>query len=572
MPWPDFGFPRTGCLLLALYTLACGPQAPTQAPLEPPSESASGGGVSDGEARPAIHDDLADPATREAAIERLISQYDETTQHGTRADAVLAFTRQHGAALTQTYVTGHPALSPRSRLTLIQLLVSLDDPVTTPALALAIERYGKTSEGVEEAIGASQAAKKQKSPELAKALMVAFEALDMSDKDGRRFSGHLEQAMLFNATTDWTPKLQEVLKRPMVRPERFDDKPAVREFNNQRFWQITAAKVLGRLQEPSAARSLFGVMCDPDKRDIQVEATRAFSGLGAPAVDLAHELLAGTNSALVADATRWQPELSDAHIVLAAKLLGDLAHPSSRDRLLDAWHGDPSPEARVFIIKAVAHLPRSERSIVALKETYAQTKPQATLFEGEGALEALVRSSVLFFDPSLVDWMGPKIGHVPTNGARRFDIQRALIMSVSELLVAEQSKNLMTASQKYGGRTGTPAFATAAEMAKRCGEDANCYLEALQEGPSEEESFAAIKAATMVGVYGTAKHRDALLQKLGDVEYLSVATRVTDVVLHLTRDYDQGVENALLARMKGEEDPTMLSVLERAVFRIRARK
>ena len=76
----------------------------------------------------------------------------------------------------------------------------------------------------------------------------------------------------------------------------------------------------------------------------------------------------------------------------------------------------------------------------------------------------------------------------------------------------------------------------------------------------------------MVGVFGGAKHRDALLQKLGDIEYVSVATRVLDVIVHLTPDYDQGVENALLARLKGEEDPTMASLLERAVFRVRARK
>jgi hypothetical protein len=522
----------------------------------------------------ALERGLDDPEQREAAITRLMTAYEQAVQNGTKTESARRFVVQHGPALTRAYVEGHADLPSKTRIELINLLVSFDDPVTTPALALAISNYASKGDSVEEAIWACQAARKLRSKELQAALYHAFEALDMSDKDGRRFSQHLEQAMLFNATPEWSAKLRARLKEPILRPDRFDDKAAVRDFNNQRFWQITAAKVLGKLHDGAAARALLFVLCDPDKRDIQQEAERAFAGLGKPAVDLAHDLLAGEDQELSSGAQKWKPELRNAHVFLAAKLLMNLAHPSSEQPVLAAWKKASTPAAKVMLVRVLTRLPRTDENVDAWKRTFASTRADVTLPEGEGALETLAHSSVFFFDPDLAPWLAAQLDRVRGKGARRADVVRALMSSSTELMQEEHVKDLTVLAQKYGGREGTPAFAAASELLERCGKDPTCYVNATVEAGSQtdERASVSVKAATMVAILGTTEHRDQLLQKLPEVKNDTVAVRVAEVLSAMTPSYDEGVASALATRLKGEQSPTVTTAFERALYRISARR
>jgi hypothetical protein len=537
-----------------------GPSAAEPSPAEPADDSSHAG--------------LRSDAQREQTVERLIAEYDQAAQHGTKTEPALKFVKRHGAALTQAYVDGHASLSPKARLALINLLVSFDDPLTAPALALAIRNYAETKSGVDEAIWACQAAKKVRSAELGPALLAAFEGVDMSDKDGRRFGPHLEQAMIFNALPAWVPTLRAKLNQPILRPERFDDKPAVREFNNQRFWQLTAARVLGAIEDGDAARDLLRVMWDADKADIQLDATRAFLGSGREAVNLLHAVLSGEEAEFSAQAAKLQPEASEARVILATKLLEELAHPSSREPLLAAWKKSQTPEARVITARALSRLPKSDESVQALKQTFESTRSQTTLPDGEGALESLAAAAVLYFDPTLADWMSERIGSVPGAGARRADVQRALVLGVSELMLEDQVKALSPPAQKFGGRIGTPAFEAAAELLKRCGNKPTCYAEAVTESGSQTDDRAgvAVKAATMVGVFGKSEHRDTLLRNLGEIRHAAVANRVAEVIAHMTPSYDAGVAAALQARLQSEKDPTLAIPFERALQRVQARR
>lgn len=199
-------------------------------------------------ANPAPADDANTSGEPEQVVIRLNEEFDGVARNGTATPEAQAFIREHEQRLTQIYVDEHGELSEKTRVLLINLLVSFQTEATVPAHAAAISRYAEGSGDVDEAIWACQAAKKLKSPMLADALMKAFNAIDLYDKDGQRFGRHLADAMEFNVVPSWTPTLEKHRDATIASLDSFEDEAAVRSYRNQKYWQETSVRLLEALK------------------------------------------------------------------------------------------------------------------------------------------------------------------------------------------------------------------------------------------------------------------------------------------------------------------------------------
>ncbi len=521
-------------------------------------------------ARPAASEvpGLKDPATREQTVKDLIAEFDQVAANGTKTDEALAFVDRYAEALTNAYVEGHADLSPETRTALINLLLSFDDKRTIDAHAAAISNYADTGKGVDDAIWACRAAQKFNDERLAKALLSAFEKIDMSDKDARRFSRHLGEAMLVNSSSSWSRIMIEKLAAKIQRPDSFNDKPAVREFQNQLFWQSMAARLLGDLSDSQAPRALLLASLDNTKRDVHAHAELALLKHGQGSVKVAERLLQQQDADLVAKSKADQPELAEPHIFHAAELLAKLAHPSSRPALEAAWEDTNDRVSRVMLALALAKLPRTDKSLEIWQKTYVTTQLSVTLPRGESALEAMAESAPFWFSTQIVPWLDQRTASAPGKGSRKGDLQRALVMSISQLVQKDQVKAANKVAQQYGGRTGTPAFNEAVKLLNECADKLECYM-----GKVSGSGMTAAKSAITIGLQGKEAQRDALVKLVVGIEDRKLQETVSRVIEHLAAGAESQVAKQLEKTVLAEGSVQAENVTPAALlyYRLRSR-
>jgi hypothetical protein len=524
--------------------------------------------------------DLEQAATRERAVGELISQFDRIAANGTRTVPARAFVSKYVSALTSAYTAGHAELSPKTRLALINLLVSFDDPQTVPAHAKAILHYAMTGDGVDEAIWACRAAQTHKDDRLRAALLSAFEHVDMSEKHGLRFGTHLRGAMLNNSTSSWSTLLIQKLRAPIARPESFNDKPAVRSFQNQLFWQTTAAELLGDLRDDSAARPLFLARLDKTKRDVHAQAEVSLIKLGRASALVAETLLTAADRELVDMSKLAEPEVKEPHIFFAADLLGKLGTPRSRDALIQAWDQTSDRVSRALLAQALNQLPPDAASLELWKKTYLTTTLDTTLPGGESALEVLAEGAPFWFNSELVPWLGQRAEAAPGKGSRKGDLQRSLVVAMGHLVTAEDAKEAYGVAQLVGGRTGTPAFEHARALATSCGNEVSCYMKhvATPEDQTGERSIIATKSAVMIGILGSNASGALLLKVAASVEDPAVQATLARAIEQLAKPGDTALvlelERAVQSAKKNKSpraDDSGPSPLELTYYRLRAR-
>jgi hypothetical protein len=473
---------------------------------------------------------LSHAATRSAAVDEVVKRYAAAARNGTQTEPARAFADQYAKPASEAYVDAGEELDEKQRVALVKTLVALNHADTVPAIAHAITRYAKTGTGVEEAILASQAAARLSSSSLQDSLLEAYRTLDTSNADGLRYSRHLAAAMSAQRDDAWNNTFLEVLTEALVRPERFDDKPAVKAFQSGLFRQTIAARLLGESGSKSATIALLRVLLDGNKSEVHPAAELAIIKLKANAVPELLELLRGEGE-LMPLARDARKDEKQAHVYFATKWLDLLRLPSTEQDLLDAWGRTKDPVARTLLIRSLSRLPGTKGGLDELKTTYTQTDIKVTLPEGESALETLSDAAVQFFDPELTLWLEGRVDRVPTVWTRRGDVQVALVLAMSRLVTADQVKATSAAATKYGGKPGTPAFETAAQLTRSCKSDAACYVKTITSAPTP---FGALKAVTMAAIYGDSATRDALVDIALGIEEQELLNQVLVAIEHLT--------------------------------------
>lgn len=473
---------------------------------------------------------LGQTATRAEAVDELVERYATAARNGTQTEPARAFADRYAKPASDAYVAAGKELDEKRRLALVKTLVALNHADTVLGLAHAITHYAHTGLGVEEAILACQGAARLPSAKLQESLLETYRTLDTSNADGLRYSRHVAAAMSAQRDEAWNETFLDVLTQPLVRPERFDDKPAVKAFQSGLFRQTIAARLLGESGSKSATAALLRVLLDGNKSEVHPAAELAIIKLDNNAVPELLELLRGEGE-LVSLAREARKDEKQAHVYFATKWLDLLRLPSTEQDLLEAWGRTKDPVARTLLIRSLSRLPGTKGGIEELKTTYIQTDIKVTLPEGESALETLSDAAVQFFDPELTLWLESRVDRVPTVWTRRGDVQVALVMAMSRLVTADQVKATSAAAQKYGGKPGTPAFETASQLAQTCKSDAACYVKTITSAPTP---FGALKAVTMAAVYGDVATRDALIDIALRVDEQELLNQVLVALEHLT--------------------------------------
>ncbi len=494
---------------------------------------------------------LGDPTTRAQTLRQLLSEYKEAAKHGSEKSEAKQFINDYAAAMANAYVDGHDSLDEKLRLELMTMFRSFKDARTVPAHVKALRVYAETQSGADEAIWACQAAQLLGDERLSAPMMAAFENINRLDKAGRRLSTHLATAMLMHPSKSWAPKLEEFLSAPLERPASFDDEPGVTKFQNQQYWQLTSAELLGAVGDRDSARVLALALLDPAKLDVHPAAELSMAQLKRPAAELAHALLSESDAELVAAAKKARPDMPQAPVFFATQWLRKFGVSASAQALESAWDDNKDALSRVLIARALTDYPSSERAPEIFKQSFARARLELTLPGGESALEALVVESPYLYEPKLADWLMDQPGKVRGKGRRKGDLQQAIVTALGQIVTAEQVQAADAVSQKYGGRSGTPAFDASKALVAKCKTDAKCYADtfASKAGGTGVDSDVATKALIMTGLYGAEKEREVILSKLEALRDPALILAATRTLRKLTPARDSAVVAAALGKV-----------------------
>jgi hypothetical protein len=531
---------RTRWLLALALPVGCGApsasQTPEQATAEEqpaPPEAPSGPHRTQQAAvasDPELVRKLGSADTREQAVTQFIQRFSEVARNGTKTLEALAFSAAYADVASQAYIDGYEALPEPLRHKLLQTLLAFDHEHTTAAFAHAIRAYAATGSGADDAIWACQGAARRKAQALEDPLLEAYKAIDTSDKDGLRYSRHLVVAMSVQRTDRWNAEFEKQLNTPLIPPPRYDDKPAVRAYQSGLFRQTIATRLLGQSKSQRSAETLMGVLLDSNKAEIHPAAELSLANLGASAVPQLIQLL-NQEGPFAEPAKQARADIQNSAVYFATKWLDLIRSAGTEADLLKAWTSSRDPVARTLIVRSLSRLPQSKGGIEALKTTYAQTDIKVTLPEGESALEVLAEAAVQFYDPALALWLRERTDHVPTVWTRRADVLTTLVLNMSRLVREQDLTKAEVTAQRYGGNTGTPAFLRAKALVQTCHEDSRCYLDEITKPGT---AFGQIKAATMVGCFGSSESRDALIDVAIAIDTPDVLNQVLASLEELT--------------------------------------
>jgi hypothetical protein len=432
----------------------------------------------------------------------------------------------------KTYVEGYDDLDEKTRESLIKLIASFRDKRGEPAFNKAFEEFGKRSKGAEDVKWAARAVGDMKTDAAADTMILAFDKLKASSKEGALVYRDLNEAMIKHPSKSWSGPLQKKLEPEIERPQSGAEPAEVDKFRNELFWQTTAAQLLGEIKDETAVEPLMKVMLDPAKADVQTTAVLALAKIGKPAVDRALKILNDQDQAMATfAAARYQKATGSKeapkdkpHVATAALVLGVIGHKDALAPMVSALKNAKEESTKAIIARELAKLPATPDSKEAFKQAFESITVDAMIPPGANALQALGESAAGFYDPSLIPWMldrGEK-----TTGERDalLALRSTVTVSALKLMKPDQAQLVKGAVDKWGTQIEKDAFKQASELLQACGDRVQCYLAAIEKSENQEQKnqFIGIKAGYMIGIFGDEKARDGLVERLDSIENAAV--------------------------------------------------
>lgn len=483
-------------------------------------------------------DKLDDAKWRPRAVERLTQFLDDALG---RADndienpAVKALEDKLVGPLTQVYVDSYDQLDTKTRVKLIKLLADFRDPRAIPALKKAFEEFAKRPRSTTDEVDIKWAVRAygdMKTPELAPAVLAAFEKLQAHTQLGGVVYQDYSNAMVKAPSPAWSSALIGLLGGEMKDPSTGKTKQQQRDmvdpFRDAQFWQVTSAQVLGELKSADAVEPLLKVLLDPYKGSAATTAILALVKIGKPSVDRATKLLDASDPLAI-----WHKEqikkVTDAKelpsgnpaLAIGAAVIGLSGRPDGAPALITALKKDGvSAEDKAVLARELTKIPSTPENQAAFKAAFESISLDTAL-QGDPALVVLGEAAGDFFDPGLVDWLLQRAEVTKGGGDEKKALQQTLAMTAMKVAKVGQIQVVHAAAEKYKlddiVKVGEP-------MLKKCGDDVKCYLEAIEksENQTQANQVAGIKAAYMIGVLGNDSARDDLIDRLPSIENAAV--------------------------------------------------
>lgn len=475
---------------------------------------------------------LDDASLRARAVRRLEQFFEDAYTRGNTelgAPEVQRFIDLSVEPLTRTYVQASDTMDPKARVSLIKLLSAYRDQRAVPAFKKAFEEFAKVPKAGsadQDIKWAAIAAGDLKSETLAGPMLEAFSMFRANTMLGGVAYKQYHRAMLKAPSRSWVEPLIAKLDVQVTRPQGRADRVAVENYMDQMFWQVTAAGVLGELRDARAVEPLIRVVLDPDKLDFHETAVVSLLQLGKPASAAAIGLLQGTNERLrdhcierLRRASGAEPGSTSCRQT-AAVILGSIGHSNATGALIEVLAAEKDVATKAVIARELPKLPVSTASLAAFKAAYESLPLDARIPPDVWAIDVLTEAAGQFLDPNLVPWLLSYAARAKGAARDRRALQQAVTVTVIKLARPDQLGMVERAVNSYGTELERELFAQAEALLKECGDHADCYVEALQksENQARERQFVGIKAGHMAAIFGDARTRDAILNRLDSIE------------------------------------------------------
>lgn len=533
---------------------------------------------------------LDDRAWRPRAIKRLEQFFEDALTKANKdlkSPDVTQLADKSLEPLTKTYVEQYADLDEKTRVTLIKLITSFRDPRGVPAMKKAFEEFAKRGKGAEDVKWAARAYAEMKPAELQPAIIQAFDKLQASTKEGHGAYRDLSDAMLAFPSEAWTGQLIQKLQPEIVPPKDAKDKDAVEKYQDQLFWQVTSAQLLGEIGTAQAVEPLLKVMLDPRKADVQTTAVLALVKIGKPAVDRTIKLLKDDDEKLASyAAARMQkatgakePPKDKPHIKVAALVLGTIGRKEALDPMIAVLDATEDEANKAVIARELAKIPATPQSKQAFKKAYESIPLDTMIPPGANALQVLTESAGTFYDPGMIPWLLGRGGATKGSGDQKSLLQSTVTVTSIKLMKPDQSRQVESAVNKWGTQIEKDAFKQGNGLLKACEDRVSCYLAAVEKSENQEKKtqFTGIKAAYMIGVYGDEKARDGIIERLESIENAAVRYAASQAIDHLSPKGSKEAADAIkkiIDKNKKSADRGKMQAdapLKQVMYRIRAR-
>jgi HEAT repeat protein len=524
---------------------------------------------------PATHvKKLSDPATRPAAVNRLIQFFEDamTRDKGERSGpAVKPLLDLIVQPMTETCVAGD--LDDRTNLKLIKFLSDTRDPKAEPCIVKALKDYkiDATEEDVRSAARAVAALKLQSA---AGPLFEVFTKIKASKPKASTTYRDVHDAMVVLLDKSWEPQLITYLGRPV-------DPKDGNLMRDELYWQITAAEVLGLMKSTAAVKPLIKMILSPSKADAGTTAVLALVKIGKPSIGPAVSLLNGADKDLIdysrtetmklagekpTDATKKAAET--AYIGTAALILATIGREESAAPLMEAL-SKPDKDydvPRAIIGRELTKLPKTPTTIKAFQDAFEKTPPSLSIPPGIGARETLLEASGMFFDPTLVPWIVKSALLMKGEEGDITPIREASLSAAMKLMTPDQLKTVedlyntrATIDNKVTvvGKGFEKEFKLAKALLTACETKLDCYLNKLAEPASQKEDtqFQGIKSAYMVGALGNADTRQKIIDLMPKITNAAVRFVSVSAIDQLSPKGDTAIA-AKLQKIVDDADAT----------------
>ncbi len=491
-----------------------------------------------------------DPSWRARAVLRLAQFYEDTLSrknNDLKAPEVVEFVNKTVEPLTKLYTEQYDNIDSKSRVALIKLLADFRDKRTEPALKKALDSFAKspkTSRDETDIKWAARAQEDLKLESLSVPLLEAFRKLKTSSMLGGVAYRDMTEALLAQPPNKALvgPLIQ--MMEVQVVPPNEKDKSSFDEWKDQIVWQDTAAKLLGKIGDPSATEPLIKVMLDPAKgttefTTVQITSVVALARIGKPAADAAAKLLKSENEKLQTFQLRRIREVAGTDekgkpwVNTAAIILGTIGRQDSIPVMIEVMKSEKDDATRAIIAREITKIPATPASIEAFKETFTALPLSAELPNGGHAVDSLAEAAGGFFDPSLASWLIETAGKLKGDADDRKAAQAAMTVTALKLAKAEDFPTVKGAVARYGTDLEKGLAKQAEAAVSACKDDVACYIGLMQkpENQKSENQFVGIKAGYMVAILGNEAARDTLVDGLGTIPNASlryVASRAID--------------------------------------------
>jgi HEAT repeat protein len=519
---------------------------------------------------------LGDAKSRPVAIRALMHFHSDAMMRANQnaADpAVKGVLDQIVEPLTKVYVEAN--LERGSRILLIKFLADSRDPRAGRAWIHACHGFATAAGPDEEDVyHASRAIGATKHDEAAPALGEAFAKLEAGTPKGTAASKSVYGAMVQLKSAAWKPMLLEKLGRSMERP-RSSDASQTEMYQSQLFWQQTSADVLGTLGDASATKPLLKVLMEKDKAEVAGAALLGLVKIGANAVPILVEVLAGKDTEMVEFAKSKSADSggnAKSYVSASATALGAIGRVDARAPMIQALKSADNDMNRAVVARELTTLPANADSIKAFQGGYDKVPFSASIWPSMfAARPALLTASARFYDGEVVPWLLNQ-----ANAAKGKDEETlsAALTSAIKLMKGPNVVKVKVVVEKIGAEREKSAFQAASDLLGKCAEDVDCYIAKLKDDDASG-GFVGIKAAHMVGMLGDTRAGMELVKLLPSVRNTDVRAAAVLAIDHAVQKDTASVADALqkLIDDKSSETPGAWASTpaEQVVYRLRAR-